>query len=68
MIDVIYHIGHLAVDRDTREPDGSLTEEADKLHEKAQRMMFAAEKGKVILYQRRCLHGFEYHCQPIKGA
>lgn len=68
MIDVIYHIGHLAVDRDTREPDGSLTEEAKKLHEKAAEKLDAAEQGKLVLYQRRCIFGFEYHCRPIKGA
>lgn len=67
MIDTIYHVGHLAVDRDIR--DGrELTDEASKLDELASKLWRAAQAGKMILYQRRCMHGFEYHSRPIRGA
>ena len=74
MIDTIYHVGHLAFDRDIREPPepghtvGLRTKEADELHERALRMLQSSDMGKVFLYQKRCLHGFEYHCRMIRGA
>jgi hypothetical protein len=57
-MDIIYYVGHLAIDR----------EKSDELNKKAIRMQQAVEAGKVVLYQKRCLQGFEYHCCPIKGA
>ncbi len=67
-MDFVYHTGHLAVDRDLKDDDGTRTGAADLLHEKATRLMWAAETGKAILYQKRCKYGFEYHCVPVKGA
>ena len=54
----VYYTGHLAIDR---LQDAALDEMATK-------KMLLAETGKVRLYQRRCLHGFEYICVPVKGA
>ena len=67
-IDVVYHVGYLDIDRDARDDEGYLTDAADALHERALKMLRAAELGKVILYQRRCEHGFEYHARAVKGA
>lgn len=77
-LDYIYHVGHLAVDRNERigrlvglrlNPClGPLTEMAEKLEERAAALHLAARKGKVHLFQRRVPDGFEYHCRAIKGA
>ncbi len=67
-MDFIYHVGHLAIDRNIKNLNGSLTNEANKLHEKATRMLWLSDTGKAFLYQRRCMYGFEYHCRPITGA
>jgi hypothetical protein len=71
--DVVYHIGHLAVDRAIRDDESGetptpLTAEATALHDHATRLMALAEDGKAILYQRRCPYGFEYHAYFPKGA
>ena len=71
-MDFIYHVGHLAVDRNVRVSgfDGPLTEAAEAVEEVAARMMNAATRGMVVLYQkrRRSGYGFEYHCVPVRGA
>lgn len=58
--DIIYHVGHLAIDR---ELEGN-----DALHARATELYDAARRGAVILYQRRCYAGFEYHARFIRGA
>ncbi len=57
-LDIIYHVGHLASDRE-RNLDLDLL---------ASKMMANAELGRVLLYQRRSADGFEYHCRPVRGA
>ena len=68
MIDVVYHVGHLAVDRDVLDAYGRRSADADALTVVAWKMMAAAERGKVILYQRRVGDKFEYHARAVKGA
>lgn len=58
MIDTVYHVGHLAIDRE-KDPD---------LDSRASKMMANALDGKVTLYQRRVPEGFEYHCRAVRGA
>lgn len=61
-LDTIYHVGHLAVDREADSENGVL------LDKKASRLWSAAKQGEVHLYQRRCFLGFEYHCRAVKEA
>ena len=67
-IDVVYHVGHLAVDRDAAGINGRRSAEADDLNTLAYKMQRSAEHGKVILYQRRVDDKFEYHARAVKGA